>query len=93
MEDLSVSDGVNSCHDDLLDDGALRELVNVVLVSELHPVLPFIRLGEVPVVENSSSIKLSKLQLVLKLMLLTLDVSVAKSDESLSERLSELGID
>jgi hypothetical protein len=57
VHNVTVTNGVNCCYDNVLNNSSFGELVNLGLVFEVIPVLPFVVLGEVDVIVNSSTIE------------------------------------
>jgi hypothetical protein len=53
---VTVSNFVHSCDDDLLDLRIFREFVNIVLVAKIEPSLPFILVGEIDIVVDRASV-------------------------------------
>ena len=79
---VTISDGINSGDDELLGDGSLRELVNLFLVGEVHPVLPLVGLWEVAVVVNGTSVESRRQDLALELWN-AVDLTIAELLEEL----------
>jgi hypothetical protein len=73
---ITISNGVNSGHNQLLGDSISRELINVLPVCKLHPVFPLLRLWNIAVIVDGTSVESSWQNLILELRY-SLDLTVA----------------
>ena len=90
---VAIADRVNRGDYDVLHLGALGELVQGVLVDQVHPVLPLILLGVVDVVVDQAAIEGAGKDFLLELHLHGVELTVADLFELLVEGATELGID
>ena len=81
----AISDGVNSCHNNILNLSILGELIKRVLVDQVHPVLPLILLREINVVIDKTTVESAWEYFLLKLDLHRIKLTIADFLELLIE--------
>lgn len=91
--EMRISNGINCCHNDVLDLTVLGELIKSVLVHKVHPMLPLVLLWEVYVIVDQTSVKGAWQYLLLKLVLHRIKFTVADLLELLIEGASEFSVD
>lgn len=88
--EIAISDGVNSCHNNILNLSILGELIKRVLVDQVHPVLPLILLREINVVIDKTTVESAWEYFLLKLDFHCIKLTIADFLELLIERTTVL---
>lgn len=89
---VTVSYGIDCCDNNVLNLSSLRELIDCVLVDQIHPVLPLVLLGEVDIVVDETTIEGTWQDLLFELDFHGVKLAIADLLELLIEWSAELGV-
>jgi len=73
---ITISDSINSGHNKLLGNSIPRELINILPVCKVHPVFPLLRLWNIAVIVDGTSVECRWQNLILELRY-SLDLTIA----------------